>query len=433
MRDLPVAQSSVSIDTVGPECALKNALYTPTQAAPDELRLGSAQAYPKGDARTYFYKESVRVGSFSRMGEIDFSPGRLARLPPAAADKVLALPDAVTAGRFPARFSYSHQGQRRSVADYLASQRVMALMVVQGGQRCLEAYQYGRTPQHLFLGHSLAKSITSLAFGLALQEGLLPHLDMRADALVPALQGALHGQASLRQLLHMGSGARFEDRYDGLGDTARFSKRAAMQGIAAAAHLLQQREAPDGERFGYASAQTSILSLAFQAAAGQDLASYLAPRLWQGMGAQQEALWLQDRFGVVRGSGSFCATLADYARLGVLLANDGVRSDTGQRVLPAAYLQEATNWAQHPPAFQPGRATPHMGYGLHFWTLPNAPRRFALIGVYGQFVFVAPDLQLVMVQLSAGANAKNADTSLAQEAHALWQGLTEFFQSEIGV
>jgi CubicO group peptidase (beta-lactamase class C family) len=107
----------------------------------------------------------------------------------------------------------------------------------------------------------------------------------------------------------------------------------------------------------------------------------------------------------------------------VLLAHDGLRPDTGQQVVPRAFLHQATDWQQHPAAFHPGVATPQLGYGLHCWTFPGRPRRFALIGVYGQFMFVAPDLQLVMVQLSAGADAKNADTDMALEAQSVWQGL----------
>jgi CubicO group peptidase (beta-lactamase class C family) len=223
---------------------------------------------------------------------------------------------------------------------------------------------------------------------------------------------------------------KFEDRYDGLGDTARFSRVAALEGVAAAARLMTVREAADGARFSYASAQTSVLSQVFQTAVGEDLAAYLGPRLWQRMGAEHEALWLQDRRGVVRASGSFCATLADYARLGALLANDGARPDTGEQVLPREWLMNATDWQRHLETFRPGRATPWpdgLGYGLHFWTLARKPRRFAMIGVYGQFIFVAPDLQLVLVQLSAGDTAKNTDTALAHEVHALWQGLIDFY------
>jgi CubicO group peptidase (beta-lactamase class C family) len=301
----------------------------------------------------------------------------------------------------------------------------MGLMVLQGGQRWFEAYQYKRTPSMRFLGHSFAKSMTSLAIGHALQEGIFASLDIRSDALAPVLSGSLYGEATLRQLLHMSSGVQFDDRYDGQGDTAVFSRIAAHQGIAAAAHNLRVRDIADGERFAYSSAQTSVLSLVFQSVVGEDLASFVGKRLWQAMGAESEALWLQDRFGVVRASGSFCATLADYARWGVVLANNGYRPDTGQQVFSQAYLLDATDWHKHPLACQPGTATPALGYGLHFWTFPGHPRRFMLMGVYGQFMFVAPDLQLVMVQLGAGAEAKNADTLMAQEALALWLGLLD--------
>jgi CubicO group peptidase (beta-lactamase class C family) len=374
-----------------------------------------------GTAQNYFLDESVRVGSFSRMDAIDFSPGRMACLQ--ASSHVMPLPVSKQSETFTKDFRYTHNGQPFSLADYLFRQRVMGLMVVQGGQRVFEAYQYQRTPNMRFLGHSFAKSITALAFGKALQDQLFPSLDVRADDLVPALKGSVYGEASIRQLLHMSSGVKFEDRYDGQGDTALFSRLSANEGIAAAAQLMRQRDAADGERFAYASAQTSVLSLIFQTVMQQDLATYTSQHLWQAMGAADEALWLQDRFGVVRASGSFCATLSDYARLGVLLAHDGLRPDTGQQVVPKAFLHQATDWQQHPAAFHPGVATPQLGYGLHCWTFPGRPRRFALIGVYGQFMFVAPDLQLVMVQLSAGADAKNADTDMAMEAQSVWQGL----------
>jgi len=355
------------------------------------------------------------------MDEIDFSPGRTARL--AASSHVMPLPVGKQSDAFTNDFRYIHKCQPFSLADYLSRQRVMGLMVVQGGQRVFEAYQYQRKPGMRFLGHSFAKSITALAFGKALQDQLFPSLDVRADALVPALKGSVYGEASIRQLLHMSSGVKFEDRYDGQGDTALFSRISANEGIAAAAHLMRERDAVDGERFAYASAQTSVLSLVFQTVMQQDLATYTSQHLWQAMGAADEALWLQDRFGVVRASGSFCATLSDYARLGVLLAHDGLRPDTGQQLVPRAFLHQATDWQQHPAAFHPGVATPQLGYGLHCWTFPGRPRRFALIGVYGQFMFIAPDLQLVMVQLSAGLEAKNADTDMAMEAQSLWQGL----------
>jgi CubicO group peptidase (beta-lactamase class C family) len=130
---------------------------------------GSPLKIPK-TAQNYFFDESVRVGSFSRMDEIDFSPGRMARLQ--ASSHVMPLPVSSHSETFTKDFRYTHKGQPFSLADYLAAQRVMGLMVVQGGQRLFEAYQYQRSPDMRFLGHSFAKSITALAFGKALEEAL---------------------------------------------------------------------------------------------------------------------------------------------------------------------------------------------------------------------------------------------------------------------
>jgi hypothetical protein len=166
-----------------------SAHFTPTRTAPDESLLGRDLGYPVGTAQTYFYDEAVRAGSFSSTGEIDFAPGRWARLGAASAAGVMPLPDAAQAGALWTDFSYPFSGELLDFADYLARQRVMGLMVLQGGRRWCEACQYGRGPQHRFLGHSLAKSVTSLAFGLALAEGLLPTLHLRVDALAPRFCG----------------------------------------------------------------------------------------------------------------------------------------------------------------------------------------------------------------------------------------------------
>ena len=117
--------------------------------------LGSLSGYPVGDSQSYFFNEAVRVGSFSRMDEIDFSPGRIDRLQ--ASTQVMPLPVSSQSEKFTKNFRYTCQSEQRSLADYLSRQRVMGLMVVQGGQRWFEAYQYQRTPSMRFLAHSFAK------------------------------------------------------------------------------------------------------------------------------------------------------------------------------------------------------------------------------------------------------------------------------------
>ena len=129
--------------------------------------------------------------------------------------------------------------------------------------------------------------------------------------------------------------------------------------------------------------------------------------------------------GTVVGAGNFNATLRDYGRLGMLLANDGKAG--GNQVIPKDYLLDATDWHRQPGAFQPFNATPYFGYGYQFWLFPGDKRRFALLGVYGQSIFVDPELKLVLVLTAAARNANVGKEPLGRERDALWRGLVATF------
>jgi CubicO group peptidase (beta-lactamase class C family) len=97
------------------------------------------------------------------------------------------------------------------------------------------------------------------------------------------------------------------------------------------------------------------------------------------------------------------------------------------QILPKDYLLEATDWHRHPAAFRPGRATRYFGYGYQFWLYPGEQRRFALLGVYGQSIFVDPKLKLVMVITAVAKNASVGKETFAVERGALWRGLVDRF------
>jgi len=127
------------------------------RAAPDEELLGKELGYPVGTRTTWFFDERVRVGSFSHLDSI--LPHQI--LP--RADKPRELPAAATPP------AYIYQG--RTIDDFLARRRVTGLMVIKDGVVQVERYQYDRTPAQRLLSNSMAKSITSIAVGMALQEG----------------------------------------------------------------------------------------------------------------------------------------------------------------------------------------------------------------------------------------------------------------------
>ncbi len=404
---------------------LTGCIASPVQSAPDEDRLGKAQGYPIGTARSWFFDEKVRVGSFSAQGEIPgISGGAIKVMAPG--DKPMPLPKAA---QEPAYRWSTADSKNLTVDDYLSRQRVMGLLIIKDGVIQVERYQYERTPQHRFVSQSMAKSITSLAVGMALRDGKIKSLDDRADVYAPALQGTLMGETTVRNLLRMSSGAKFVEDYSGKDDSSRFARAITREGVEAAAATITEREVPQGTRFAYFTAQTHMLSAVLSGATGMSVSEYLPPRLWQAIGAETSALWWSDKKGITLAGGNFNATLRDYGRLGIVLANDGVRPDDPEKraIIPRDYLLDSTDWHRVESPFRPGFEKRYYGYGNQFWLFPGETRRFALLGVYGQFIFVDPQLKLVMVQTTANATAKSAATTLAKDADAFWRGVVRHY------
>jgi CubicO group peptidase (beta-lactamase class C family) len=385
-------------------------------AAPDEEILGKAAGYPLGTPRTWFYDEGVRVGSFSHLDRI-FSHNKL-RKSGAPSKFEPATPAQPLTFRF--------QKQTLTVSDFLDHQRITGLMIIKDGQVLAEHYQYDRNAGHRLVSQSMAKSIISIAVGFALAERKIKSLDDKVAAYLPVLADSGYGETTIRNLLRMSSGVKFSETYDGNDDLARFSVTRATKGTIAALRLFQEREAPEGTRFKYATAETVVLVAVLRHVVGGSVSDYLTERLWQPMGAEADATWITSRpDGYENGGGGFNAVLRDYGRLGVLLADDGRIGN--RQVLPKDYLIEATDWRRHPVAFHPRKATPYFGYGYQFWIYPGETRRFALLGVYGQSIFVDPQLKLVLVITAAARNASVGKESLASERDALWRGLVGRF------
>jgi len=394
-------------------------------AAPDEDRLGKGNGYPIGSAATWYYSESVRVGSFTHQAEIKgLFNGKPNVLQPSS--RPMILPKATKEPDI----KWNAKGEPNlTVDDYLARQRIMGLIVVKDGVVQVERYQYDRTAMDRFTSQSMAKSITALAVGIAQREGLIKSLDDPAEEYAPRLRGSVVGQTTLRNLLRMASGMQYDQTYDGSGDTPRFGHALSTSGSEAALRTIVSREKPQGVRFYYASPHTIALAVAFRGATGTNLSAYLTPRLWRAIGAEKSASWYADRTGLEVAFGNFNATLRDYARLGIVLANDGIRPDDPDRteIVPRDFLLDATDWTRSPEAFRPRRATPYFGYGYQFWIFPGEHRRFAMLGVYGQSIFVDPDLKLVVVQAGANATAEAGKNTLGADRDGFWRGVVRYY------
>lgn len=377
------------------------------RAAPDEELLGKGLGYPVGTRATWFADEKVRVGSFSQLDSI-LPHNTLAR-----AEAPRPLP---AAAETPA---YVYAG--RTIDDFLARRRITGLMVIKDGVVQLERYQYDRTPSQRLLSNSMAKSITAIAVGFALAEGKIRSLDDTAATYVPELAGSGYGETPIRALLRMASGIAFSERYDGKDDIQKLATLSIREGSIAAMRAFNDRERAPNTRFQYASSETLVLSYVLKGATKQTLSDYISQRLWRPMGAESDASWIIDGSGVELAHGFYNATLRDWGRLAMLLADDGMRD--GKQIIPRDFLLEATDYNRHPHAFHPRQATPYFGYGYKFWLYPATQRRFALLGVYGQSIFVDPGARLAMIITAAQKDATGGGDQFGAERDALWRGI----------
>ena len=386
------------------------------QAEPDEVLLGKGRGYPVGTAANWSLNPN-RVGSWSALDKVGLPVRSVAR-----GDAVTPLPRAAQ----PAEIRYRYRNVGYTLDDYLERQRITGLLVIRKGEIVAERYRYGRGDDARFLSFSMAKSVTSLLVGIALERGVIASLDDPAEKYAKELAGSAYGATQIRHLLRMSSGLSFSERYDGKDDIARLS-RAAATGQPAVVDVLRSvadRHSPAGSKFVYASAETEVLGRVLAGASGRSLAELTSQWLWQPLGAERDAFWVLSHDGVERASGFFNASLRDWGRLGSMLAQDG---RVGERqVVPRDYLLDATDAARQPPAFQSRSATPFFGYGYQFWLLPAQERSFAMQGIHGQALFVQPASGIVMVQTSANEAASNRqDPQPGQERDAFWKGVLQ--------
>jgi len=105
--------------------------------------------------------------------------------------------------------SYAYQGRSQSLADWKAERRVTALLVLKNGEIAHEEYLQGTETTDLRISWSMAKSLLSACFGIAVSKGLLKSLDDQVVEYVPSLIGSAYDGATVRNVLHMASGVEF--------------------------------------------------------------------------------------------------------------------------------------------------------------------------------------------------------------------------------
>jgi CubicO group peptidase (beta-lactamase class C family) len=300
---------------------------------------------------------------------------------------------------------------------FLDANRNTGLLVLKGDTILAERYQYGRNAQHRFASASMAKTVLGMLVGIAVSEGKIKSIDDLALQYVPALKGHPYGETSIRHLLTMSSGMEWREAWGDQRDDGILlvenTLRGRTEGGADTVLEFNRREARPGTRFHYASGDSEVLGLVLRAAVGMPLAKYLSEKIWQPMGAEANATWLVDKGGYETGYCCINATLRDWGRFGLLLANGGARD--GKQIIPAEWVRAATHAeALH---LRVGFATMNNGYGYQTWLI-DREGRFAALGVRGQAIYIDPASKIVVVHTAVWA--ENVDRPARGAQFQLW-------------
>ena len=292
---------------------------------------------------------------------------------------------------------------------YMAGQRSAALLVLHDGRLRLERYGLGFDAQGRWTSFSVAKSMTSLLVGAALQDGHIRSMDDKVSDYIPAMKGSAYDEVSIRQLLTMTSGVRWNEDYgDPNSDVARFNKQQPEEGVDALVSYLRRlpREAPAGTRWLYSTGETNLVGVLVAQATGKPLAQYLSEKVWVPAGMEQQATWILSMTGQEISGCCIQAAARDYARFGQFIL-DGARVG-GRSIVPEGWLAEATGT-------RTGIGQPGRGYGYQWWTYDDGS--FAARGIFGQGIFIDPKRQLVIVSSANwGGGARDPVANPAREA-----------------
>jgi CubicO group peptidase (beta-lactamase class C family) len=342
-----------------------------SHAAPDEEALGKSKGYPVcPNAQGALSPEWCLIGVMTNY-------------PSVYPSRVVKKADA------PRPLKRAAQEPALGLDKFLAENRNTGLLVMKGDTVLAERYQYERKPEHRFVSMSMAKTVVGMLVGIALAEKKIASIDDLAEKYVPDLKGHPYGETPIRHLLTMSSGVRFIEVYSGNDDVMKLANSILFQkgpGGAAALEPFRERVAPPGQRWSYASSETFVLALVVRGATGENLSDYTSRMLWQPMGAESDAAWNIDPAGNEVGYCCFSATLRDWARLGLLLADGGARD--GKQIIPAAWVKASTS-----------PQGPTTGYGYQTW-VSYMGDRFHLRGLRGQAVWVHPTTRTVVVHTS---------------------------------
>lgn len=310
----------------------------------------------------------------------------------------------------PVNVSYSFLGETREMPELLERIATTGLLIIKNDVIVFEKYFLGNSKTSKSTSWSVAKAFISALVGIAINEGYIDSVNDQITKYVPELGKSAYNNVPIKHILQMSSGVDFSEDYgDKNADINVLLEQLFLSFLPIEKLILNfPSQKRSGEVLEYVSINTQILSLLLKKVTGRDIVSYLEDKIWQPMGAEDDAYWLTDLYG---NEITFCglnATLRDYAKFGLLYLHGG--KFNGKQIIPESWVKESIKPDR--PHLQPG-ATGEVnwewGYQYHWWVPVGSRGDYCAGGAWGQYIYIDPEKNLVIVKSGAGNSVSRTE------------------------
>ena len=204
-----------------------------------------------------------------------------------------------------------------------------AFLVIKNDTLIKEWFQPGADTTH-WNSFSMAKSVTSLLVGCAIQEGKISSLETPVSTYV----ASSCVQATIKNLLQMSGGIPFGESYNSpFGYMAKAYYGKNLEEIT----LPYCQDKNPGTRWSYEGGNTVLLGLALEKATNQNLSNYFEEKIWKKIGAESACYWNIDHpGGIEKPYTGIYATPVDFAKMGSMVLHHGKFNN--QEIIDSSYL-----------------------------------------------------------------------------------------------
>lgn len=308
----------------------------------------------------------------------------------------------LTADTSPFHFQPTNQGKfPKHLNDipfdkYLEENKTVAFLIIKNDTIQYEKYFKGYDKESIVPSFSMAKSVTSILIGCAIDEGLIKSVDEPITNYIPELKKNGFDKVTIKHLLQMTSGIKFNESYvNPFGDAASF-----YYGLNLRKEIRKMKlKTEPGKKFEYMSGNTQLLGLVLERSLKEKtITFYLQEKIWTPLEMEYGASWSIDRKknGLEK---TFCclnARARDFAKIGRLYMNKGIWN--GKQIVSQKWVEESTKLDT-----SEGSAN----FYQYQWWLPTPNEDFMAEGILGQFVYVNPAKDLIIVRLGKNEGKAN--------------------------